>query len=820
MWSRNLVNTIQTVAQAVAPPLDSEDDDDEYDDEEEYTDDEEDEYAGSSSQHDDKDADRPGTRTGGRLGFVGLLTRAMDRHASDDDEEEEEDVHPQVNGFDKDSAATNIQQFASANYSSDEESLDQLEAAALEVEPDTPTPQMMSPQMRESGSVHSRLLKAATPEVLQQLHMLKDDDESTTDRRGGHDHNLQPLESPVLDASLTGGTEDVTTVEPMQQAVTATTNGDGQFAANGGDEIIPSTAPDGPKTEYLVEPEPTIHVAIDDSDNVGALIEQPETITMLNRETQVATVEPDSKAAEESAQPRAMAFKRPPPPVTAAKMQQSSSPAPTKMSLPKPPSPRPAVSAKSNDVEQPQQQQVLEDRCRQLEEQLAKAQQELAIRNTSKADDLDVLAEQIQQQESKQLQLAQQTHQQEMETVTRQFDARIEQLQRDMQQEQKAFDKERQELLAQLHSQADVHRVEQEFTKQQKQLIETMTLLDEREHQVLQLRQTIKNLENLLQQNKATHMENEDILEEVHQENDQLRNHVEQAEARCQVLKAKVEELQHLQDKNAHTQLELRMVKEELERERAKSQNAVVSASNSNQVLEDERDAALAMVEDLKQQLATTEADLDIARADYQRISMVNNNLQSALESFQSEREAEVSMLEEQRRDSEQALAAANAASVEAIKSTYAEQLRQVQSASDAAVRTTMQQCQQLEVQLKRYESENVQMRRSLDEAIHRLQMNQEDVIDRSLMKNILMDWLTRTGVKERRDVLELMASVLHFTDNEKERVHISTSHIASSILGKLAGPVPEAKADMENLQGDTVSEKFLNFLLAETDDE
>ena len=790
MWSRNLVNTIQTVAQAVAPPVDS-DDDEEY---EEYTDDEAEEEELSSSQQ--------APSSGGRLGFVGLLTRAMDRQASDEEDEysqeeaeEEEDVHemgrPQLY----------------AQYSSDEDNFPQV---SLQEEPGSPPPQMMSPQKRESGSLHAGLLKA-TPEVLQQLHLLdtSDNDDDSTESLGNHDiiPDSQPSTTQVRVEEIKAS---VSVPAPSVENPVTKTNGVAHATAGTANPATNSAA------EPLIKPaSTTILKPMAEESDTRALPKLEKSV-----ETALAPVKPTVSQPESNPTPPAKRFAQPPsiqnksPSASPAVKALPSSPAAYKAALSTPPVPRPASSPTGT-----QQQQALEARCREFEQQLAQAQQELAIRNTSKADDLDVLAEEFRQQESKHLQRAQEAHQQELETITRQFETRIEQLEKDMRHEQKAFDKERRQMTAQLQNQADARRVQQEFSKVQEQLIQTMTLLDEREHQVLQLRQTIKNLEGQVQENKAAHMEDEDILEEVHQENDQLRNHVEQAEARCEVLKAKVEDLQHQQEKFAHVQLELRMLKEELERERAKSQNAVASASNNNQVLEEERDAALALVGDFKQQLAATSADLDIARADYERIIMSNNNLQAALESFQSEREAEIGMLEDQRREAEEALAAAHSATVEAIKGAHTEYVRQVQAAADAALKNSMKEIQHLEGQLKKYESENIQMRRSLDEAIHRLQMNQEDVIDRTLMKNILMDWLTKTGTKERKDILELMASVLHFTEEEKERVHISSSHIATSLLGKLAGPVPAPKADMENLKGDTVSEKWVSFLLAETED-
>lgn len=103
-------------------------------------------------------------------------------------------------------------------------------------------------------------------------------------------------------------------------------------------------------------------------------------------------------------------------------------------------------------------------------------------------------------------------------------------------------------------------------------------------------------------------------------------------------------------------------------------------------------------------------------------------------------------------------------------------------------------------------------MRRSLDEAIHRLHTNQEDVIDRAYMKNILLDWFAKTG-KGKRDVLALMASVLHFTEEEKDAIHIGDGPGAfEKVVEAVAAPLPPSAADMQHLEGANVREKWVNF--------
>jgi len=259
------------------------------------------------------------------------------------------------------------------------------------------------------------------------------------------------------------------------------------------------------------------------------------------------------------------------------------------------------------------------------------------------------------------------------------------------------------------------------------------------------------------------------------------------------------------------------MLKEDHNREKAKVQNVSASAQSNTAQLEAERDEAIAKVQDMQLQLSAALADVDVARSDTERVMTANNNLQAALEAFQNEREAEMAMLEENRREQEEATAAAHAAALEATYEAHQDDIRQIQQASEAEVQKSMEKIKSLEEKLEKLRLENNQTRRSLDEAIQRLQVTQDDVIDRAFMKNILLDWLTKKEKKERSQVLGLMASVLHFTDDEKERVHIIDEDSSRGIR-KFVAP-PPSKADLEHLEGDNVREKWVNFLIAETDD-
>ena len=242
----------------------------------------------------------------------------------------------------------------------------------------------------------------------------------------------------------------------------------------------------------------------------------------------------------------------------------------------------------------------------------------------------------------------------------------------------------------------------------------------------------------------------------------------------------------------------------------------------SNAKIETERDEAISELRDIKIQLAASIADLEIARADVERITVANSNLSDALEAFQDERRAELELLEEQRAEAEKSLASSHDAAIAALRDANKREVDRVQDVANSAMRHKMDELTALETEVDRLKSENTQMRRSLDEAIYRLQTSQEDVIDRTLMKNILLDWCTMKDKGKRQQVLEVMANVLHFNEDERDKVHLThmdIESVRSRVVGAIAAPLPPSKADVEALEGANVREKFLSFMLAETEE-
>ena len=355
----------------------------------------------------------------------------------------------------------------------------------------------------------------------------------------------------------------------------------------------------------------------------------------------------------------------------------------------------------------------------------------------------------------------------------------------------------------------------------EEKVAQTMALLDERDDLISILKEKVKLLESTMNERQEGADEAEQELEELQTENEELQDKMDQLQGVCFDHQRKIAILEDEAAKLGPLQMELTLVREERDRERAKNQSVAQSTMTSHSVLESERDSAVAEVRGLKQELAAAFADLDVLRADRARLLTANNNLQAALEAFQDERHAEMKIMEEQRLESEAAIYAAHAAAVEIIQQTHAEDIRRVHVVAEQATKEALEQRDDITVTLKKLQAEHFQTRRSLDEAIHRLQTSQEDVIDRTLMKNILLEWCMMKEKEKRQQVLELMASLLHFTDEEKESVHLTHLDIdsmRSKVVGAIAAPLPPSKAILEQLEGENVSEKWISFLMAESE--
>lgn len=111
---------------------------------------------------------------------------------------------------------------------------------------------------------------------------------------------------------------------------------------------------------------------------------------------------------------------------------------------------------------------------------------------------------------------------------------------------------------------------------------------------------------------------------------------------------------------------EIQKLEDAKDRERASIESKVEDAESNNATLLVDRDEALARVRDVEQQLAAALADSEVVKCDMERIMKGNSNLNKALESFQSERDAEIQLMQELHRSSLETANAAHAAAMQA----------------------------------------------------------------------------------------------------------------------------------------------------------
>ena len=344
-------------------------------------------------------------------------------------------------------------------------------------------------------------------------------------------------------------------------------------------------------------------------------------------------------------------------------------------------------------------------------------------------------------------------------------------------------------------------------------------ILDERNYEIDQLKKSSNDMRSMLSiattENHQMERENVTLKNEV----DQLKNALDEAHTNLDEQEGALVALENENSDMSGLQMELRLLKESHKREVDEMQMKIENLSSSSKIISTERDTALQEATDIERKLTQALADLQLSQNDYERVLASCENMQRAIEAFQSERDAELTLLNEQRLEAEAALKAAHEASLEALRQSNTMRMQEVERASNEAVKNSMNEISKLEQCLEKAQHENEYTRKSLDEAIKRLQVTQEDVIDRSIMKNILLDWISK-GEKERHEVLKVMTSLLHFSEDEKKRVGLfeySSSGLAGRVVGAVAVPLPPSKLNIDKIEGDDLREKWVNFLMAES---
>jgi len=354
----------------------------------------------------------------------------------------------------------------------------------------------------------------------------------------------------------------------------------------------------------------------------------------------------------------------------------------------------------------------------------------------------------------------------------------------------------------------------------EKAAAKAVALLDRKDEEVVQLQKVIADMRGTMEKKKLEEDEAEEEMDELHNENEELHLQIEKMQKENSEMTSKLANVSDDSEKMGDLKMELQLLEEERIREKSALTTAHEKTSQDHALVIHERDEKKAQARDLEQILTAAQADLELANTDRNRALVANENLQRALEDFQSERDSETALLSEQRMLEEEAFAAAHAASLEATREANAVEMRDVQYAAERSCTNSLVEIDKMEATVQECRRDNLNLRKALDEAISRLQTNQEDVIDRSLIKNVILDWHSKKG-KAKRDVMILLGSILHFTEDEKDKAFIGEGlGTLDKVYGAVAAPLPPAKLNVDKIEGENVREKWVNFLLAETGEE
>lgn len=240
--------------------------------------------------------------------------------------------------------------------------------------------------------------------------------------------------------------------------------------------------------------------------------------------------------------------------------------------------------------------------------------------------------------------------------------------------------------------------------------------------------------------------------------------------------------------------------------------------SNLEAILKQER-STLLEVEKLnfekEYRYQNMKSDNQLLKEDLTQRNLELSNLLQSISQFQHDRELEITRLHneykvkfsihERKCKEEMNIEIAKAGDVIRLLEKTIQQQRQTLE-DDALMR------RRTEMEIA---SERKKMQATFNDTIARLKNSQEDVVDRTLVSNLLVSYFQR---KRSLDVLELIARILVFSEEQKAAVGLKPSAVSfvsffQSIVGAPQKPV-------ENLEGYNLAEMWVNFLLVETESE
>merc|ERR1712032_473340 len=212
---------------------------------------------------------------------------------------------------------------------------------------------------------------------------------------------------------------------------------------------------------------------------------------------------------------------------------------------------------------------------------------------------------------------------------------------------------------------------------------------------------------------------------------------------------------------------EEKVLREEIKREKEIIQTRILSNSSFIEKIIEEKDAANYKSFDLEQKLAVLSADYSVIKADFQRTLKSNANLQRAQESFQSDHEAELAHFVKSRKSSRNKIKIANEASLLELKNENKILLIEIEKLLEKNMTNVISELRKTEKKIEKYRIDYVNMYCNPKEEFFCLQNSKYNIINRSLMKTIFIDWYLKKG-KARHNAMLIISNLLQFTKDEK----------------------------------------------------
>ncbi|GAA6012926.1 hypothetical protein JCM10207_008380 [Rhodosporidiobolus poonsookiae] len=333
--------------------------------------------------------------------------------------------------------------------------------------------------------------------------------------------------------------------------------------------------------------------------------------------------------------------------------------------------------------------------------------------------------------------------------------------------------------------------------------------LDRREAEIADLRASNEDLQAALETLKSE-------LIQSHGDADALQSEVEQLRVRA------FDSERASSDEAQERELALREAQEDLERVRIERDEWEGEAMRER-VRREELVARFAQVE---MELAGAKAERETLREERDREQESAANLHAVLEEFQAAKDRELQALlgdlQQQLHDTTQQL------QVFQERATTAEgRLAAAQNDSERVLALT-KEVKEKNLLIGKLRHEAVILNEHLTEALRRLKKNSsENSVDQRLVSNVLITFLnTPRGDTKRFEMLQLIASILNWTDDQREKVGLqrasgslsSSSVIASGARGggKRHARSGKGAAVDEGVENESFSNLWIEFLLKE----